>query len=123
MSINPSSLSLHNAISLWTIAGVGEYRRRMRDSILIRCRVAAHVSCPPSTATLQRHSITCYESKYTDCASVRYPDPAIKVNDTVKIELSTGKILDFVKFDTGAVAMATGGRNMGRVGVVTNRER
>lgn len=58
-----------------------------------------------------------------DARTVRYPDPAIKVNDTVKIELSTGKILDFVKFDTGAVAMATGGRNMGRVGVVTNRER
>jgi small subunit ribosomal protein S4e len=55
--------------------------------------------------------------------SIRYPDPAIKVNDTVKVELATGKIVDFVKFDTGAVIMATGGRNMGRVGVVTHRER
>jgi small subunit ribosomal protein S4e len=55
--------------------------------------------------------------------SIRYPDPAIKVNDTVKVETATGKILDYVKFDTGAVIMATGGRNMGRVGVVTHRER
>src|SRR6201995_54893 len=55
--------------------------------------------------------------------SVRYPDPAIKVNDTVKIDLATGKITDFIRFDTGVIAMVTGGRNMGRVGVVTHRER
>lgn len=56
-------------------------------------------------------------------ARIRYPDPAIKVNDTVKIDLSTGKITDFIRFDTAVVAMATGGRNMGRVGVITHRER
>jgi small subunit ribosomal protein S4e len=55
--------------------------------------------------------------------SIRYPDPSIKVNDTVKIDLATGKISDFIKFDTGTIAMATGGRNMGRVGVITHRER
>lgn len=54
---------------------------------------------------------------------IRYPDPAIKVNDTVKIDLSTGKISEFIRFDTGVIAMATGGRNMGRVGVITHRER
>ena len=56
-------------------------------------------------------------------ARIRYPDPAIKVNDTVKIDLSTGKISEFIRFDTGVIAMATGGRNMGRVGVITHRER
>jgi hypothetical protein len=55
--------------------------------------------------------------------SIRYPDPAIKVNDTVKIDLATGKITDFIRFDTSVIAMATGGRNMGRVGVITHRER
>lgn len=55
--------------------------------------------------------------------SIRYPDPAIKVNDTVKIDLATGKITDFIRFDTGVIAMVTGGRNMGRVGVITHRER
>ena len=49
-------------------------------------------------------------------ARIRYPDPAIRVNDTVKIDLSTGKISDFIRFDAGVIAMATGGRNMGRVG-------
>lgn len=47
----------------------------------------------------------------------------IKVNDTVKIDLATGKITEFIKFDTGVIAMVIGGRNMGRVGVVTHRER
>ena len=54
---------------------------------------------------------------------IRYPDPTIQVNDTVKIDLSTGKITEFIRFDTGVIAMATGGRNMGRVGVITHRER
>lgn len=58
----------------------------------------------------------------SDC-SIRYPDPLIKVNDTVKIDIETGKVTDFIKFDTGAIAMITGGRNMGRVGVITHRER
>ncbi|KAI4115696.1 MAG: hypothetical protein LQ345_003755 [Seirophora villosa] len=58
-----------------------------------------------------------------DARTIRYPDPAIKVNDTVKIELATGKITDFIGFDTAVIAMVTGGRNMGRVGVITHRER
>lgn len=67
------------------------------------------------------HSSSSAERKL--CRRIRYPDPAIKVNDTVKIDLSTGKISDFIRFDTGVIAMATGGRNMGRVGVITHRER
>jgi len=58
-----------------------------------------------------------------DARTIRYPDPKIRVNDTVKIDLSTGKVTDFISFDTGAIAMVTGGRNMGRVGTITHRER
>jgi len=58
-----------------------------------------------------------------DARTIRYPDPKVKVNDTVKIDLNSGKITDSIKFDTGAIAMVTGGRNMGRVGVITHRER
>ncbi|KAK9466966.1 ribosomal family S4e-domain-containing protein [Lipomyces arxii] len=58
-----------------------------------------------------------------DGRTIRYPDPAIKVNDTVKIDLASGKIESFVKFDTGNLAVVTGGRNMGRIGVITHRER
>ncbi|KAG8716777.1 40S ribosomal protein S4 [Ceratobasidium sp. 395] len=58
-----------------------------------------------------------------DGRTVRYPDPNIKVNDTVKFDLTTGKITDFVKFDTGNLVIITGGRNMGRAGTITHRER
>uniref|UniRef100_A0A8B9WIY5 40S ribosomal protein S4 n=1 Tax=Bos mutus grunniens TaxID=30521 RepID=A0A8B9WIY5_BOSMU len=46
-----------------------------------------------------------------------------KVNDTIQIDLETGKITDFIKFDTGNLCMVTGGANLGRIGVITNRER
>lgn len=36
-----------------------------------------------------------------DARTIRYPDPLIKVNDTIRIDLDTGKITDFIKFDTG----------------------
>jgi small subunit ribosomal protein S4e len=58
-----------------------------------------------------------------DGRTVRYPDPLIKVNDTVKLDLETGKITDFVKFDVGNLCMITGGHNMGRIGIVEHRER
>jgi len=58
-----------------------------------------------------------------DARTIRYPDPLVKVNDTVVVDIKTGKITDFIKFDTGNLAMVVGGRNMGRVGIVTHRER
>ena len=58
-----------------------------------------------------------------DGRTIRYPDPLIKVNDTVKIKIDTGSITDFTKFETGNVAMVTGGRNLGRVGVIMTKER
>ncbi|RLV91463.1 40S ribosomal protein S4 [Spathaspora sp. JA1] len=58
-----------------------------------------------------------------DGRTIRYPDPAVKANDTVKIDLATGKITDFIKFDTGRLVMVTGGRNLGRVGVIVHREK
>ncbi|KAI0686674.1 40S ribosomal protein S4 [Cytidiella melzeri] len=58
-----------------------------------------------------------------DGRTIRYPDPLVKVNDTVKYEFETGKITDFIKFETGNLVMITGGRNMGRVGVITHREK
>ncbi|EFA80790.1 40S ribosomal protein S4 [Heterostelium album PN500] len=53
----------------------------------------------------------------------RYPDPAIKIHDTVKIDLETSKIVSFVPFELNNLCMITGGHNLGRVGVITNRER
>jgi len=58
-----------------------------------------------------------------DGRTVRYPDPIIKVNDTVKFDLETGKITDHIKFDIGNLVMITGGRNLGRIGVIVSKER
>ena len=58
-----------------------------------------------------------------DGRTIRYPDPLIKVADTVKVNLETGKITDFIKFDIGVLVMATKGRNTGRVGILSHRER
>lgn len=58
-----------------------------------------------------------------DGRTIRYPDPAIKVNDTIKLDIATGKILSFVKFEVGNTCMITKGRNAGRVGVMTHRDR
>jgi small subunit ribosomal protein S4e len=58
-----------------------------------------------------------------DARTIRYPDPLVKVNDTIKLDIASGKIVDHIKFDSGNLCMVTGGHNMGRVGTVTHRER
>jgi ribosomal protein S4E len=58
-----------------------------------------------------------------DGRTICYPDPLIRVNDTVKFDFEQGKITDYVKFDSGNIMMITGGRNMGRAGVIVHREK
>lgn len=58
-----------------------------------------------------------------DGRTIRYIHPEIKTHDTLRVEVATGKILDFVKFDIGRRVMITGGHNIGRVGTIVNRER
>lgn len=36
-----------------------------------------------------------------DGRTIRYPDPAVKVNDTVVVDIASAKITDFIKFDSG----------------------
>merc|ERR1712045_55934 len=58
-----------------------------------------------------------------DGRTIRYPDPSVKVHDTVKVDIASGKIEAFIKFDSGNLCMITGGHNLGRVDTVVNRER
>lgn len=58
-----------------------------------------------------------------DGRTARYPDPLIKINDTVRLDLETGKITDFIKFEPGNMVMITGGRNLGRVGIIERKEK
>lgn len=54
-----------------------------------------------------------------DGRTLRYPDPLVKVDDVVKVDIATGKMVDFIKFELGKLAMITRGRNTGRVGTIT----
>jgi len=58
-----------------------------------------------------------------DGRTIRYPDPLVKLNDSILINTATAKIQEFVKFESGNLCMITGGRNIGRVGIITSRER
>jgi len=58
-----------------------------------------------------------------DGRTIRYADPTIEVGDSVKINIESGKVEDFLKFDVGNLVTVTGGRNLGRVGVITRKEK
>jgi len=58
-----------------------------------------------------------------DGRTIRYPDPLIKKNDTVQVDLKTGKITGYLKFEVNNLAMVTKGANIGRVGVITHKEK
>jgi small subunit ribosomal protein S4e len=38
-----------------------------------------------------------------DARTIRYPNPHIKANDTIQVDIATGKIQDHIKFDTGKI--------------------
>lgn len=57
-----------------------------------------------------------------DGRTIRYPDPDIKANDTIKYDFNNNKIAEFARFETGNLAMITGGRNIGRVGTIFHHE-
>jgi len=58
-----------------------------------------------------------------DGRTIRYPDPDIKRHDTIKIDLETSQILERIPLAVGNLAMVIGGHNLGRVGVVVDKER
>merc|ERR1712070_977416 len=58
-----------------------------------------------------------------DGRTIRYADPLIKVNDTVKVDIESGKVIDHIKFEPGNLCMITKGRNTGRVGIIGHIER
>merc|ERR1712087_899016 len=58
-----------------------------------------------------------------DGRTIRYPDPLITTCDSVKLDFETGKVSEIIKFETGNLAMISGGKNTGRVGVIISREK
>ncbi|KAJ9618280.1 40S ribosomal protein S4 [Taxawa tesnikishii (nom. ined.)] len=88
----------------------------------IQAEEAEYKLCKVKRVQLGKGGIPYLQVQASPCREIysANPDPSIKPNDTIKVNLSTGKIEDFISFDTGAIAMATGGRNMGRVGVIVH---
>ena len=58
-----------------------------------------------------------------DGRTFRYVDPEVKIGDSVKLDLATGKITEHIKLDNGALCFVYKGRNTGRMGVLIARER
>jgi len=58
-----------------------------------------------------------------DGRTLRYPDPLVKAHDSIKIDLTSNKITDHAPFALGNMVMVTGGRNLGRIGVITRVEK
>jgi len=58
-----------------------------------------------------------------DGRTIRYPHPDVKINDTVKVNIEDGKILERIPFGVGNLVMVTAGRNLGRVGILKNVEK
>ena len=87
----------------------------------ISAEEAAYKLCKVTKLAVGRASVP-YITTH-DGRTLRYPDPDIKVNDTIVLDLESGKVTDFLKFDVGVLAMVTGGRNQGRVGTVVHREK
>merc|ERR1712166_1357232 len=76
------------------------------------CRVKKIMRGPKGTPYCVTH----------DGRTLRYPDPDVKVNDTIRLDIASGKILDHVKFEAGNTVTISGGKNIGRVTIVS-RER
>jgi small subunit ribosomal protein S4e len=58
-----------------------------------------------------------------DGRTIRFPNPEIKANDTVRVNLRNGEITDFYKFEEGCQVMIKGGNNIGRHASMTGMER
>lgn len=56
-------------------------------------------------------------------STFRYCDPAIKIKDTVKIDIKTGSIVEYLPFAHDMRAFVVRGKNMGCVGTIKNIEK
>ncbi|ORX40971.1 ribosomal family S4e-domain-containing protein [Kockovaella imperatae] len=110
-----------------TIERSGEHFRLLYD---VKGRFTVHRISPEEAnfklLKVRRHELGAKGVPYIlthDGRTIRYPDPAIKVNDTVKFDFVANKIVEIIPFEVGNLCMITGGRNMGRVGTIIHMDR
>lgn len=58
----------------------------------------------------------------SDGKHIRYPHPNIKINDTVVLDIKSNKITQYIPFKIGMTVFATGGNNIGRIGILQHTE-
>merc|ERR1712066_141637 len=58
-----------------------------------------------------------------DGRTLRYPNPDVKVGDSIELDIADSKITNWVKFETGNICHVIGGKNVGRIGTIQSRER
>jgi ribosomal protein S4E len=74
---------------------------------------------------VQKSAVTTKKIPYIvthDGRTIRYPDPLIKVNDTIKVDIESGRPIGQFKFEAGATVMISKGSNTGRVGSIVHTE-
>jgi small subunit ribosomal protein S4e len=59
----------------------------------------------------------------TDGRTIRYPDPDIKRNDTIKYNMVTKQIEGHVKMEIGNLCCTIRGKNVGRIGIISAIEK
>ena len=77
------------------------------------CKVKSRLVAPNHVPYLVTH----------DGRTIRYPHPDIRVNDSIKLDLTKNEVTDFSSFEPGNLVMMTGGKNTGRVGIISHTER
>ena len=58
-----------------------------------------------------------------DGRTIRYPDQTVKVNDAIKLDIASGKMRSFLKFELESTVMILRDRNADRVGKLLHVER
>jgi len=77
------------------------------------CKVKARAMGPKGIPYIVTH----------DGRTIRFPNPEIKAQDTVRINLRNGEITDFYKFEEGCQVIIKGGNNIGRVATLIKDEK
>ncbi|EGR34650.1 ribosomal protein, putative [Ichthyophthirius multifiliis] len=58
-----------------------------------------------------------------DSRTIRFPNPNIKIGDTIKYDIVKNKILEFAHLESGNICFVQNGNNIGRVGLITHIEK
>jgi small subunit ribosomal protein S4e len=109
-----------------SIAKTGEHFRILLDvkgrfqAVPVDAKEASFKLCKVMRKSLGKNKIPYIVTH--DGRTIRYPNPDIKVNDCVKLNLETGDLDGVVKSENGASVFISGGNNIGRVGVLQHIE-